>query len=70
MSAAAAVVETAKEAVSGPKEVAKGLMTKPVIMLSIILTGLILVLVLEAFKPGLITGPLRAGLRKLGLKGA
>jgi hypothetical protein len=45
-------------------------MTKPVIMLSIILTGLILVLVLEAFKPGLITGPLRAGLRKLGLKGA
>jgi hypothetical protein len=31
---------------------------------------LVLVLIVESFKPGLLTGPIRAMLVKLGLKGA
>jgi hypothetical protein len=31
---------------------------------------LILVLIIEAYKPGLFTGPIRSGLSKLGVKSA
>ncbi len=43
---------------------------KPVTMAVVVIGVLTIVLLLEAFKPGLLTGPIRAGLRKLGVKTA
>lgn len=51
-------------------EAPKALVTKPWLALGIGFLFLVIVLIIEAFKPGAITGPIRTLLRKLGLKGA
>ena len=42
----------------------------PFMAIGIGLLFLLFVLILEAYKPGLITGPLKAALSKVGVKGA
>lgn len=42
----------------------------PVMAIGIAMSVIVIVLVIEAWKPGLITGPIRSGLNKLGVKTA
>jgi hypothetical protein len=42
----------------------------PVLAIGVGVSVLLIVLFIEAFKPGLLTGPIKALLRKLGVKGA
>lgn len=52
------------------KDVPRVTMSTPILALAIGLAFLVLVLIVEAYKPGLITGPIRHGLTTLGLKSA
>jgi|KBSSwiStaDraftv2_1062776.scaffolds.fasta_scaffold05292_13 hypothetical protein len=48
---------------------AKQFFTAPLVAITTALIGLVLVVLIEIFKPGLITGPIRRGLGLVGLKG-
>ena len=45
-------------------------LSSPWMALTIGVLFLVLVLVIEAFKPGLLTGPIRRGLAMVGIRGA
>ena len=55
---------------TGALDVPKTIKSKPVVALTIGFVTLTLVLMLEAFKPGLITGPIRRMLQAIGFKNA
>jgi hypothetical protein len=55
-----------KEIVTAPKQ----FLSHPVVAISIGVFFLLMVLLLEAFKPGLVTGPFKSFLRMVGVKGA
>jgi hypothetical protein len=60
----------AEGAVSQIKEIPHVAAKTPLLAIGIGLGFLVLVLIVEAFKPGLLTGPIRHLLVTLGLKGA
>ncbi len=43
---------------------------KPFLAIGVMVGVLVIVLLIEAFKPGLITGPIRKGLRAIGVSSA
>lgn len=55
---------------TGALDVPKTIKAKPLVALTVGFVVLTLVLLIEAFKPGLITGPIRRMLRALGAKNA
>jgi len=61
------VVAQAKET---PAVVANTVKNRPILAIGVAITVLLAVLILEAFKPGAITGPLRKLLQKVGFKTA
>lgn len=55
---------------TGVMDVPKTIKSKPIVALAVGFTVLVLVLLIEAFKPGLITGPIRRMLQAVGVKSA
>jgi hypothetical protein len=51
-------------------DVPKTIRHKPLVAIVVGVITLVIVLLIEAYKPGLITGPIRKGLQKLGVKTA
>jgi hypothetical protein len=60
----------AEGAVAEIKDIPSTVRRMPWLAIGIGFGFLVLVLIVESFKPGLLTGPIRAMLVKLGLKGA
>lgn len=53
-----------------PKTLVNTAKGKPFMAIGVAVSVLVIVLIIEAWKPGLITGPIRSGLNKLGIKTA
>ena len=53
-----------------PKDALKGVMARPVVIAGVVFLSLVFVLVVEAYKPGSFTGPVRRLLRAIGVKTA
>lgn len=64
---AEAVLEQVKDI---PKTLLNTTKKTPVLAIGVAVSVLVIVLLIEAWKPGLITGPIRSGLNKLGIKTA
>ncbi len=54
----------------GAMDVPKTIRHKPIVAIVVGVLTLVIVLLIEAYSPGLITGPIRKGLQKLGVKTA
>ena len=61
------VVAQVKEGVTAP---AKALRSKPLMALTVALVAVSIVVLIEIFKPGLITGKIRKAFGMVGIKGA
>ncbi len=60
-----------QEALAGPKVALQTARRSPWLAAGVLVFVLVLVVFLEAYRPGMLTGPIRKGLTKLGLiKGA
>jgi len=53
-----------------PKDAIKGAFQKPVVIVGVLILALTFVLIVEAYKPGAFTGPIRRMLRAIGVKTA
>ena len=59
------------EALDAPKVTLATVKGKPWLAVGVLFVTLVFVVLLESWKPGILTGPIRRGLQKLGLiKGA
>lgn len=63
------VAELAKpgEALAAPKTVLKTVKGKPWLAIGVLVTVLVVVVLVEAWKPGALTGPIRRALQKIGI---
>jgi len=60
-----------QEVLSAPKVALQTAKNKPWLAFGVLVVTVVFVTLLEAYKPGILTGPIRRGLQKLGLvKGA
>lgn len=58
------------DVVALPKGAVKDVMRRPVVLVGAIFLAVTFVLILEAYKPGIVTNPIRRLLRAIGLKTA
>lgn len=63
----AAELAKPQEALNAPKVTLQTVKGKPWLAVGVLLLTLTFVVILEAYKPGVLTGPIRRGLQKLGL---
>jgi hypothetical protein len=67
----AAELAKPQEALAAPKVALRTVKGSPWLAAGVVFVVLVAVVLLEAYKPGALTGPIRSGLKKLGLiKGA